>query len=123
MHVARLHLCRELYELSSWEYSRAWFDQKKPWVSDYFDHNPPFICPAYDLGYLLRKLPHHRASRAGAILNLHLSAVDTGRDWRAEYTPGNYAVLESGLTGEADTPEDAATKLAIELFMQGILSR
>ena len=42
--------------------------------------------------------------------------------WRAEYTPGNYAVLESGLTGEADTPEDALAKLAIELFKQGMLT-
>ena len=42
--------------------------------------------------------------------------------WRAEYTPGNYAALESGLTGEADTPEDAVAKLAIELFKQGMLT-
>jgi hypothetical protein len=122
MHVADLRICRELYELSGWEYSRAWFDQSKPWVSDYFDHNPPFICPAYDLGYLVRKLPHHRGSRTGAMLDLHLSAVDPGFGWRAEYTPDNYAVLESGLTGEADTPEDAVAKLAIELFKQAILT-
>jgi hypothetical protein len=123
MHVACLDVCRELYELSGWEYSRAWFNQKQPWVSDYFDHNPPFICPAYDIGYLVRNLPHHRASRTGAMLDLHLSTVDPGPGWRAEYMPANYAVLESGLTGEADTLEDAVAKLAIELFKQGILSK
>jgi hypothetical protein len=122
MHVADLRACRELYELSGWEYSRAWFDQRKPWVSDYFDDNPPFICPAYDLGYLVRKLPHHRRSRTGAMLDLRLSAVDPGIGWRAEYTPGSDAVLESVLAGEVDTPEDAVAKLAIELFKRGILS-
>jgi hypothetical protein len=123
MHVACLRLCRELYQLSGWEYSRAWFDQERPWVSDFFDHSPPFICPAYDLGYLVRKLPHQRASRTGAMLSLHILAVAPGPGWRAEYTHGNGAVLESGLVGEADTPEDAAAQLAIELFKQGILGR
>ena len=92
MHVADLRICRELYELSGWEYSRAWFDQRKPWVSDYIDHNPPFICPAYDLGYLIRKLPHHRGSRTGAMLDLHLSAVDPGFDWRRRRQARNRAL-------------------------------
>ena len=53
------------------------------------------------------------------MLDLHLSAVDPGFGWKAEYTPGNDAVLESGLTGEADTPEDAVAELRNRALQAG----
>lgn len=61
----------------------------------------------YSLGYLLRKLPR------AAIVSL----------------PPKYraSIYVTGVTDElvfdADTPEDAACKLAIELFKQGILTK
>lgn len=43
-------------------------------------------------------------------------------NWLAEYTDGNFVVMEANLIGEAKTPENAACKLAIELIRQGVLS-
>jgi hypothetical protein len=59
--------------------------------------------PAYDLGYLLRKLPQPYSIMA--------------------YSTGRLVAVQGEVTATADTPEDAAAKLAIELFKQGILTR
>ena len=79
--------------------------QERPWVSDFFDRSPPFICPAYDLGYLVRKLPPHRASRSGAMLRLHILAIDPGPGWRVEYTHGNGAYWNQGLLARLTRPK------------------
>jgi hypothetical protein len=72
--------------------------------------------PAYLLGYLLRKLPQ------GSRLT---SNVDNVTKWWAEYNlPSTLEghVLRKSYFGEhADTPEDAAAKLCIELIRQGVL--
>lgn len=92
--VASLDLCKELYEVSEWE-------------ADAFRDG---ITPAYDLGYLLRKLPVHISIESHATLD------GKGSRW---YKAVDNSAEESC---RAVTPEDAAAKLAIELFKQGVLT-
>lgn len=114
MNVASLKLCRELYELSGWS------APQKYWVlmvsGDWKAVNKDTtveveinrsIYPAYDLGYLLRKLPPYS----------RIQSMKGDVPYRVSYDNG---VSERGVN--ADTPEDAACKLAIELFKQGILT-
>jgi hypothetical protein len=111
MHTASLELCKELYELSGWltgidgncyvslTGERRGFEVRP--VTDTGNARIQ-ICPAYDLGYLLRKLP------AGNVL----TALED--EWIASSSPK---------VTTAPNPEDAAAKLAIELFKEGILKR
>jgi hypothetical protein len=55
-----------------------------------------------DLGYLVRKLPAYTEIRNYEIC------------WQARF---------NSMISEADTPEDAAAKLAIELFKSGVLEQ
>lgn len=111
MQVASLELCKELYELSGWNnlplrHSKQGVFSLEPFPPDLI---PLDFCPAYDLGYLLRKLlPNY-----GKVTLTH----DAGHNqWWATDVIG-HAVFE------ADTPENAACKLAIELFKQGVLKK
>lgn len=134
MNVASLELCKELYELSGWG------DTSEFYVNGMLQHgidtafedhaiktNYPGYSPAYDLGYLLRKLP-------GQVLEstdipkkmtshpLRLEAPEVnwpsdGKKWAFFYE--NHKTLWS----EGDTPEDAICALAIELFKQGVLPK
>ncbi len=117
MHVASLENSKKLYELSGWDTLVKWV-VKDNGLGDlttgviHFSHREytevvgtaDESCPAYDLGYLLRKLP-------GFVDMAHKE----GFEWRIahEESSGIYA----------DTPEDAACKLAIELFNQGVLQK
>lgn len=120
MNVASLELCKELYELSGWtgcNFHHSTDDDQyylTYMVGSEGDKYPlnrsiekrKFIIdlPAYDLGYMLRKLPAHE---------LH------------SYNNGVYAAIHKGLETfnyKASTPEDAAAKLAIQLFKQNILT-
>lgn len=138
MNVASLELCKELYELSGWDkhqtddgyhfYMLYWHklgtgeydllsrDDGIAWAS--FHHYVD--CPAYDLGYLLRKLPI--LDEGGwVILPTH---SDDGHKvlWYAwEIEEGYYNA--DGNVDYFDTPEDAAARLAIELLKQGILTK
>lgn len=119
MHVASLELCKELYELSGrmWheEIIYSWHKDDGDYVIEDFWSGS--ICPAYDLGYLLRKLP----------------VITELKKWDDEYVAqcywGNHDSHSSGIPliknfkSKANTPEDAACKLAIELFKQGILTK
>ena len=79
--------------------------------------------PAYDLGYLLRKLPpviqdpydkvfKHLQLWINGDATVHVGYVEPyAHDDKVAYAQ------------HADTPEDAACKLAIELFKQGILTK
>lgn len=137
MNVANLEMCKELYELSGWGFD----DSYTYWIvtpnatgtmerrnaRDFDDR-----IPAYDLGYLLRKLPkHHNFGMP------YVSQANDGTQWVASYINW-WALWEYDGKGSAkkwhhevtaslhflaDTPEDAACKLAIELFKQGILSK
>jgi len=111
MNVASLELCKELYDLSAWETEYGWMKfgkhlsgNRTTWTIDARDISD---FPAYDLGYLMRKLP--------PATNIFI----TGRDYGAK--EGNFSKKHRMFF--ADTPEDAAAKLAIELFKQGILTK
>jgi hypothetical protein len=110
MNVASLELCKELYELSGWDDGDLdWWrydDGLKKHVLD-IELVAGSIAPAYNLGYLMRKLPN---------LSLHKEARNNG-----VYTCAYWLGGIKNLIVKDDTPEDAACKLAIELFKQGVL--
>lgn len=93
MNVASLELCKELYELSGWKTG----GDKPTWNG----RKGVNSAPAYDLGYLLRKLPYHGV----------ISGQGTFRQASC-----------SGYIASSDTPEDALAQLAIELHKQGVLT-
>jgi hypothetical protein len=126
MDTASIELCKELFTLSKWELQDcavyALSGESKIFR---FVRSPSpnvismdYYIPAYDLGYLLRKLPQ----------NLWVGYVDTSGK-RGYALANTYAWNAKGddidkiAECRADTPEDAACKLAIELFQQGILKR
>lgn len=109
MNTASLEHCKELYELSGWEDTEKLhcltcgdITQQGAKINDGRTHES---VPAYTLGYLLRKLPEVRV----------LQMPDNG--WNV------YTGAEPMADVYADTPEDAACKLAIELFKAGILKK
>lgn len=122
MNVASLELSKELYELSGWGethfvYARSSeYKQLKVLSSksaNTQDHTTHF--PAYDLGYLLRKLP--RELKNGAYLQMTPSPDE---EWEFGYA--EYGEIPNGNPqASSDTPEDAACSLAIELIKQGVL--
>jgi hypothetical protein len=118
MDVASLELCKELYELSGWGKTEHVYAIPKeesvegmtPWlrvgVGDSYAWREH---PAYDLGYLLRKLP------PGAQI------AKVSGQWNAN---GPYSAwVDENDYYDADTPEDATCTLAIELFKQDVLKR
>lgn len=128
MNVASLERCGELYKLSGWEFGHMRYDltHRSLGVND-GDYKGKV--PAYDLGYLLRKLPaHFNTGDARGAFEFFLKT--TGREWFAGYNKpelgkwlydNNHGVWETPCS--ADTPEDAAAGLAIQLFKQGILKK
>jgi hypothetical protein len=122
MNVADHLLCEELHKLSGWV-GTAFFhilgdDGHEMELGDGWMPQDGGVSPAYDLGYLLRKLPskcvEHRNSLAG-----HTGFVEGS--WFFGY--GDLMHLEGCQCEDGLTPEDAACKLAISLFKQGILKR
>ena len=112
MHIARLELCKELYELSGWK------NDGKYWGA--LSDNGEQI-PSYTLDNLLRKLPSRILSQSYNRLTIY---PEYHTLWYMGYpkndtrNPANNPdlyVLE-------ELPEDAACRLAIELFKQGILT-
>ncbi len=108
-----LELCKALYEISGWD--NGWYSYWGRGVVAR-DSTEQRICPAYDLGFLLEKLPQ----------NSWVGYTDTSGQ-RGYALAKTYAWNEKGtdidriVQCSADTPEDAACKLAIELFARGIL--
>lgn len=131
MNVASLKPSQELHELSGWDDTYFFHDfyekdgeVKKYQLSDKYTYQWVNRCPAYDSGFLLRKLPavigHSR------FLNVsHVDAANDGGGWVAGYTTNVDDIIkfkvDFSYSVVADTPEDAACKLAIELFKQGVL--
>ena len=126
MNVASLELCRELYELNGWKLPKVgsgwWFTypdgEQVLFASERPEHWDEAVekVPAYDLGYLLRKLP--RTDKEDIYAHATVATIrkdDFACYWESD--TGEY------YTSEGQTPEDAAAKLAIELFKQGILKR
>lgn len=110
MNVASTELSNELYELSGWCPSERC-------NGIHYETSPP----SYELGYLLRSIGEkYRVSVDYCKLDQKL-AMDL-KSWEGKwicYTP----YMEQGIYPYADTPEDAAAMLAIELFKQGILTK
>lgn len=109
MKAANIDICKELYELSSW---------------DDTDNNRYLgkgnEVPMYECGYLLRKLPESIESGLKD-RKAWLSMDNLGSDgWQYCYRSGRAIPVCIVI---ADTPEDALCKLAIELFKQGILTK
>lgn len=119
MTTASLELCKELYELSGWESGEWWVIRQGQQITSSVKIASGYnnvtsevdgtICPAYDLGYLLRKLP--AVDEHNDFITLFQSLTGS---WVMDYADDEF---------EADTPEDAACKLAIELFKQDVLTR
>ena len=110
MNVASLGLCKELFELSGWG------AELNDWRSGTGTTSGAY--PAYDLGYLLRKLPE-TVSEDGSLYTSWLSMDNLGSGgWQFGYRKG---AAKPDPKGIADTPEDAACKLAIELIKQGVI--
>ena len=142
MNVVTIDLSAQLYELSGWEdttfvhretysiYRTPEFrfavirrtGLTKPFLKDWdmndVEEYKQYV-PAYDLGYLLRKLPHYVEN---GIYAGYLS-LDCGTEaWRIAYADVSHAFVVG--SGEwTDTPEDATAKLAISLFEQGVLKK
>lgn len=130
MNVASLELCKELYELSGWDRTdKSWWIEQ--WgnfdteVARYAhkqdeDDTSTIHYPAYDLGYLLRKLPNYVWSERYQE-KARLWVRKDEDNWFAWYFVNGIQDVVSEFGTNADTPEDATAKLAIELFKQGIL--
>lgn len=111
MKVASKDLCEQLYEVSGWKTGRVIRDN--PTESSYNGTN--VIAYEYDLGYLIRKLPKHIGDQW-----LRIAPI-TDDMWAAYYI--TMGIKSAGQDEWADTPEDAAVKLCLELFQQGILTK
>jgi hypothetical protein len=127
--VASLELCKELYELSRWGKYGETTDENPAFYweqGDDFDYDlsggshflpkDGGIYPAYDLGYLLRKLPSSIPTKTTEYFFQMAPGVDA--KWQIDYrdiNDGQYTAVV------ADTPENACAKLAIELFKANIL--
>jgi hypothetical protein len=102
MQTASLELCKRLYELSGWFDTDLIVDPASGAISittaTTNTEDAPWI-PAYDLGYLLRKLPP-------------VSYVIKAKRFEADHRHHKKF---------ADIPEDAVAKLCIELFEIGVL--
>lgn len=103
MNVASLDNCKRLYDVSKWGETATYWnilnDNPTLKLNPSFD-NPSY--PAYDLGYLIRKLP------------IQTRLYQTRKGW----TIGRYGFRS---ISTEKTPEDAACLLAILLFEEGIL--
>lgn len=116
MNTASLKLCKELFEVSGWHEDLEWHINRKPPAAEFSR-----IAPAYDAGFLLRKLP---LNIDDGFFELNHYGTDNGY-WIAQYCTHdlNTNVFTYDFSNHGDTPEDAACKLVIELFKQGILKR
>lgn len=131
MTTANLENCKKLYELSGW--GNVGGEQDNPdyyWVQSLDGGRENYTCygggsipsdggiyPAYDLGYLLRKLED--AEHQGEAIQLNYCHHQDGS---RNYCISIGKALKS-LFEYADTPEDAACLLAIKLIEQGVLKK
>lgn len=119
MQVASKELSEELYGLSGWLEDHWFYTNRFNYPVEYdlrvanalqgcvFEPKKGDI-PAYDAGFLLRKLP--------STTRLSKYAQNS---FRTEHDRGDQGYFDVA----DDTPEDALCKLAIELFKAGILQK
>lgn len=115
MNVASLDNCKQLFELSGWKDTGNGFGWIKGAGNELYlvsiRNDEEIKIPAYSLGYLLRKLP-----ATSKIINV---STDKAQIYGALFYDQHGEKSRFELA--ADTPEDAACKLAIELIKQGVL--
>jgi len=103
-------LCEELYELTHWLVTDD--SGRYPAHYDALDEkqNPVYEpdVPAYDLGFMLRKLPR--------IVKLDYNPDAGTTPWTA-----SYVTEDSWRSRFADTPEDAVCQLIIHIIKAGVL--
>jgi hypothetical protein len=125
MHIASFESCKTLYELSGWRvYDYLYWPDKT--IRDAHeatadDHATRTTVAAYDLGYMLRRLPASiQTDDEGAeAYSLQLRPSMDATQWIA-----GYASAHDYLFAATDaTPEDAIVMLAVELFTQGVLPK
>lgn len=118
MYVANKDLCEELYELSGWD-NTTWEHfstyNGKEFIRARLPGDFKSPVPAYDLGYLLRKLPDNTT--------IHTHSLKGNSRAKGKYGAFLWHYKARLHQQDADTPEDTACKLAIELFKQGILTK
>jgi hypothetical protein len=128
MNVANLNNCKALFELSGWDdtshvmrHGYNFGNEQHMFLAHKNEKYMPGIdLPAFDSGFLLRKLREN-----GKYPHLNIEAGLYGK-WQAKYA---YKTDKTTLTypgiahGVADTPEDALILLAIQLFKDGILQK
>ncbi|WP_167677363.1 hypothetical protein [Rhodococcus sp. B10] len=90
-------------------------------IKDVHGEWPTQLWDAYDLGYLLRKLQDNDLT---VVLrwNRDMGGRIAMKEWDGKYCIGTFD-MPQGEYPIADTPEDAAATLAIQLFKQGVLVR
>lgn len=125
--VAGLSHCEELYKVTGWSQTTCWWNIFKDYdnglphiLADTYRHQTTDKhVPAYDLGYLIRRLPDYcvMGDESDEDRGFQLRLDPFGGGWIAEYPFGDWPQAVS------DRPEDAVCALAIELFKQGVLSR
>lgn len=94
MNTSNLENSKRLYELSGW-------------VPE--DTHDDLFTPAYDLGFMLRKLPDRR-------IDMH---KHSSTSYSASWQPPRYGARR--IWGIADTPEDACAQLLISLLEQKVI--
>lgn len=107
MNVASRELSKELFELSGWRGTDFCWDDLPESFYLAPDHQIEGGFPAYDLGYLIRKLVNRN-------YDARVRYSTNSMNWRA-------SLIHWGSEHIADTPEDATAKLCIKLFKSGVL--
>lgn len=125
MHVASLELSKTLFELSGWGEEITDFQWYDTGERDHSKEEPNFVIiqnaeapfyssdnyyPAYDAGYLLRKLDNYEPS----------IFCDVNGRWHAQVRLVN---PDETIKADSDNPEDCLILLAIKLFENNILTR
>lgn len=110
MNTASLELSKELFEISGWKtkVDDKWYDASGEFPSI---DTATAVCPAYDLDFVLQKLPQRLPSPHNS--HLQVSHI-TPNEWEAGYR---------ALWGKANNPTDAVCVLAVLLFEAGILTK
>jgi len=130
MNTTSLEVSKELYEVSEWgrlepttQRPSFYYSTDRPYAGAMFGtQGYVHVVPAYDLGYLLRKLPKQSKFKDDFVTVIHKDVPSDSRK-KSMWTAGYYTGDGWRYFQTASTPEDAAAMLAIELFKQSILKR
>lgn len=149
MNVASKELCQELASLSGWNDTPLLYGAFMKYTVRIDDESVIYTrremedaegyaihedCPAYDLGYLLRKLSP-KLEIKGDTYGLVITPCTSDGSWIADYLVASWGQPlaehnshwlhhgDNASLTEAATPEDAVVRLASQLFRSGILKR